>query len=307
MDNEEPDSARHPIGVVAERTGLSQEVLRVWERRYAAVEPERTESGQRLYTDADVERLRLLRRATQAGRSIGMVARLPLEELVRVVRSDDEAGAQRPDGAEVMAVADLDAALAHARRLDAAGLEALLRRTSAVYGVPLFLERVVTPLMRRIGDEWHAGRLSPAHEHLATATVERVLAGVLSTLSELDDAPVFLVATPAGERHEVGALLAAAAAAAEGWRVVYLGADLPAEEIGAAAVSAGARAVGVSVVLAESPSRTAAELRRLRELLPASVPLLVGGGGAAAVIQEGTVPVQDLDGLRAALRRLHGW
>src|SRR6202035_4511197 len=82
---------RHPIGVVAERTGLTPDVLRVWERRYRAVEPTRTEGGQRLYSDADIERLRLMYLATGAGRGISQVARLDTEELTRLVREDAEA------------------------------------------------------------------------------------------------------------------------------------------------------------------------------------------------------------------------
>src|SRR5919206_4189304 len=87
----EPDVARHPIGVVAERTGLSPDLLRVWERRYRAVEPSRSGDGQRAYSDADIERLRLLRLATTAGRSIGQVARLATEELARLVGEDEAA------------------------------------------------------------------------------------------------------------------------------------------------------------------------------------------------------------------------
>src|SRR5918997_5056654 len=87
----EPDIARHPIGVVAERTGLSPDLLRVWERRYQAVEPSRSLDGQRAYSDADVERLRLLRLATLAGRSIRQVARLTSDELARLVREDEAA------------------------------------------------------------------------------------------------------------------------------------------------------------------------------------------------------------------------
>ena len=64
----------HPIGVVAERTGLSLDVLRVWERRYGVVQPTRDEGGRRLYSDADIERLRLLAEATSGGRAIRQVA-----------------------------------------------------------------------------------------------------------------------------------------------------------------------------------------------------------------------------------------
>src|SRR5918992_6378453 len=90
----ELQSGRHPIGVVSERTGLSPDLLRVWERRYRAVEPSRATDGQRLYSDSDVERLRLLRLATLAGRSIRQVAQLATEELTQLVR-EDEAARQR--------------------------------------------------------------------------------------------------------------------------------------------------------------------------------------------------------------------
>jgi DNA-binding transcriptional MerR regulator/methylmalonyl-CoA mutase cobalamin-binding subunit len=301
--------ARHPIGVVSERTGLSPEVLRVWERRYAVVRPTRSEGGQRLYTDSDVDRLRLLKRATEGGRSIGSVARLPAVELSRIVREDEEARARRPDGAAARATltTELDAALAHTRGMDADALEALLERAFVLGGASHFLGDVAAPLMRRIGDEWHAGRLTPAQEHLATAVVKRVVQRMLSTLRASDDAPAFLVATPTDERHEIGALLAAATAAAEGWRVIYLGPSLPAQEIAAAAKATRARAVGVSVVLAESRRTLAAELSALREALPPSVPLLVGGAGARDVAVESeageTLRLKDLEELRAALRR----
>ena len=85
----------HPIRVVARRTGLTPDVLRAWEKRYKAVEPDRS-SGRRLYSDADVDRLLLLRRATLGGRSIGQVAGLSTAELEELTRADDEAAARAP-------------------------------------------------------------------------------------------------------------------------------------------------------------------------------------------------------------------
>ena len=63
--------------MVAKMTGLSTHTLRMWEKRYAAVLPHRTEAGGRLYTDADVMRLRLLRTLVESGHSIGGIAKLP--------------------------------------------------------------------------------------------------------------------------------------------------------------------------------------------------------------------------------------
>jgi MerR family transcriptional regulator, light-induced transcriptional regulator len=305
-----PNVAKHPIGVVAERTGLSPDVLRVWERRYRAVEPSRAADGQRSYSDADVERLRLLRLATLAGRSIRQVARLATEELRRLVREDEAARQQvgRRDERAVPASAGegVTRALELARAVDALGLESFLRRTAAALGVPVFLDGLAAPLLRRMGDEWEAGRLTPAQEHLATAIIQRVLEGAIHFLAPPYDAPNLLLATPTGEQHKMGAVLAAAAAAAEGWRVTYLGPDLPAGEIVDAAVAAAARVVGVSVVFLRDRDRVLAELRTVRSRLPASVPLLAGGAGAVALASElhgsGIHVVEDLSALRAALR-----
>jgi len=124
--------AGHPIAVVAERTGLSRDVLRVWERRYSAVEPTRTPGGQRLYSDADVARFRLLAAATKHGRSISMVAGHSTAELERLVAEDEAA---RPAAAPV-SLADAHAervllALEHTRALDGTSLDRVMRRAIA--------------------------------------------------------------------------------------------------------------------------------------------------------------------------------
>ena len=77
------DDAKYRVGMVAKMTGLSTHTLRMWEKRYAAVVPERTEAGGRLYTDADVERLRLLHTLVESGHSIGGIAKLSDVDLRR--------------------------------------------------------------------------------------------------------------------------------------------------------------------------------------------------------------------------------
>lgn len=311
IGSSELQRGRHPIGVVADRTGLTPDLLRVWERRYRAVEPSRATDGQRMYSDNDIERLRLLRVATAAGRSIGQVARLGTEELTRMVREDEAARQRAAPWAEralpASAEENVERALQLARAVDAPELESMLRRTAAALGVPAFLDTVVAPLLRRMGDEWKDGRLAVAQEHLATAIIQRVLEGVIHFLIPAHAAPNVLLATLSGERHKMGALLAATAAAAEGWRVTYLGPDLPAGEIVAAAVAAEARVVGVSIVHLTAPERVLAELRTVRAHLPPSVPLLAGGAGSVALAAEldgsGIHVVGDLSEFRAALRR----
>lgn len=280
--------ARHPIGVVADRTGLTQDVIRVWERRYGAVEPARGKGGQRLYTDADIERLDLLNRASDAGRSIGQIARLATSVLGRMVDEDAAARDARASSSSQSIDADelIDLGLAYTRSLASAALEDLLRRAVSLLGVTAFVERVAAPLLRKVGDEWHAGRLTPSQEHLASSILHDILVATMRGFSERDGGPRVLVATPAGERHAIGAALVGAAAALHGWNVVYLGVDLPAAEIAAAAVAADVTMVAVSIVYVDDRQRVLGEMRSLRGLLPGTIDLVVGGSGAVLLWRE---------------------
>lgn len=299
----------HPIAVVAARTGLSQDVLRAWERRYGVVHPDRGPGGQRRYTDADIERLQLLRDATAGGHSISQISGLSARALAKLVADDEAARARqgRVAGAAPEAAEQREALLALARAMDATALDVELRRAAATLGIAGFLDTVAAPLLRDVGEEWHAGRLTTAHEHLVSSVVHDVVAGVMRAFAPEAGAPALVAATPAGERHAVGALLAAAAAAVEGWRVLYLGADLPAEEIARAASGAGVRVVGVSIVYVDERRRVLHELRTLRHALPASIRLIAGGAGASALATElGALDVRVLSSiaeLSAELRR----
>jgi MerR family transcriptional regulator, light-induced transcriptional regulator len=318
-DTPEHTASRHPIAVVAERTGLSQDLLRVWERRYQAVQPRRGAGGHRTYSDADIERLRLLNAVTNAGRSISHVAGLSTDELSRMAQEDaaarrdqvsiDPSRAARshhPRTAEVV-----EQALAATARLDAAEVEHLLRRAVAEFGVIAFIEGVASPMLRRIGDDWHAGRVSIAHEHLASSIVYDLVTESMRSLTRRSGPDAVLVATPTGEHHAIGAALVGAAAAAEGWRVVYLGADVPAKEIAAAAaIASDVRVVAISLTYLRERAKMVDELRDLRALLPAAVVLVAGGTGtggietelSAAGIRVGTDLADLRDTLRAAAR-----
>lgn len=275
---------RHPIAVAAARSGLSTDVLRVWERRYAAVTPARMPNGVRLYTDSDIERLRLMSAAVNGGRSIGRVAALSSVELARLVLEDAAAGAgrARDEDRDSVASAAISAAMDHTRALDSSALRDTLRRAVASLGVGAFADSIAGPLMRRIGDDWHAGAISIAQEHLATAVVHDLLLDIMRGVGPKPGAPRVVVATPSGERHVIGAAMFGAIAASDGWNVTWLGADLPAREIAEAAMASRATAVALGVVHLERREERAAEIRALRAMLP-GVRIIVGGAGAAAL------------------------
>lgn len=299
---------KHPVRVTALRTGLTPHILRAWERRYQVVAPSRSEGGQRLYSDHDVQRLKLLRRLTDRGHSISRLAGASLEDLERSAREEGgpkPAETEAPDsGAEEFR----SAALSAAHRLEAAELHAVLERAAVSLGVPGFLDQVVGPSLQEIGRGWSEGTVSIAQEHLATAVFRRVLGWLLQVYEANHSAPRLVVATLPRQRHELGAMLAAAAAASQGWDVTYLGADLPVAEIVAAARQVSANGVALSIVYPAVDPILVSDLQQLRAGLDPRAAILLGGSATLQdhdrLVSVGTKVVNSLAEFRTSLRRL---
>ncbi len=207
-----------------------------------------------------------------------------------------------------MAEGFLNRCMAAAQRLDVTEMERELERASVLFSRTHLIERVLSPLMTRIGQLWHQGTLRPIHEHMASTVVRSFLGGMKGAYHPEISAPHLVVTTPARQRHELGALLAAATAAGEGWQVTYLGPDLPPEEIAAAARQTKARAVALSITYPPDDPLLSDDLRRLRRLLGPGTALVVGGRACPAyspVLQEvGAFLVDDLGALRRGINRL---
>ena len=297
----------HSVRVVAKRTGLTPDLLRAWEKRYGVVQPLRSDGGQRIYSDGDVERLRLLVSATAGGRQIGQVAGLPNEVLRAMVAADASAlPAPLPISNDLPDTRDyLIKALDAVEKFDGAALESTLRTAALQLRSDQMLDHVLGPVLQAVGNGWHDGRIPPANGHLATTIIRRVLSWMNDYPVVLEDAPVIVVGTPAFQMHDLGALIAATAAANSGWRVTYLGASLPAEELVRAAKLANADTVALSIVHPTDDIRVARDLRELRSSLPEPTALIVGGAGATAyadVLTEiGAERMGSIAGLRAWL------
>lgn len=302
--SETTQSPLHSVRVVARRTGLTPDLLRAWEKRYRVVQPVRSAGGQRNYSDADIERLQLLVKVTAAGRSIGQVAPLGNAEL-RELAAGDESAHDSLDATESGNPAVgryLNDALGAAEHFDSNLLESTLRAAALQLPSDQALDQVFGPLLLEIGARWEQGRFPPANGHLATATIRRVLTWMTDFRAAPENARTIVIGTPAMQLHDLGAMLAATVAASSGWRVAFLGASLPADELARAARMAHADAVALSIIDPSDPAHVGRELGQLRSELPRSVALLVGGAGAAAhadVLEQ--IGAHRLDSL-AALR-----
>jgi DNA-binding transcriptional MerR regulator/methylmalonyl-CoA mutase cobalamin-binding subunit len=274
-------STSYSIQAAAERTGLTPHVIRAWERRYKAIEPERSLGRHRLYSEDEIQRLSMLRRAVEAGHSIGRIARLSAGELGALIADCPPVASfsARAPGTDPAAPFRAEA-MAAVELFDTAALETALRSSLLGLSHNGLLQMVVAPLAEEIGERWRSGEITAAHEHFFTSGVKVFLGQLMRQFALPATAPRIIVSTPAGQLHELGAVMAAAAAANLGWHPVYLGASLPAHEIAGAALRSDAAAVALSIVYPEDDPGLAGELTELARLLPASIRIMAGGRAA---------------------------
>lgn len=269
-----------PIQKVARLTGLNPHVIRMWEKRYQAVKPERTQTNRRAYTDEDIERLQLLGYLTREGHRIGQVARISLHELKELVKSlEGEKRVERKSESEPEDM--LRACLDAAAQLDAAGLDLLLAKATIFMNPLVIIETLVVPFIDEVSARVRQGKLRLVHERFTHACLRPFLVNFMKAYEVLPHAPRLISTCPAGQHQEFGALYAVSAAAATGWNATYLGPNLPAEEIAAAAHQLDVRLVILNLNQPWNDPRIHSELQNLRKLLGQDVKILAVGTGSA--------------------------
>lgn len=256
------------IGQVAQRVGISADVLRAWERRYGLLTPGRTDSGYRLYSMDDV---RLVQRVIALrDQGLGTGQAVAAARATRASEPDPSA----PDRVETMALA------VHA--FDEGGLESAVEEAFASLGIAGTLRDVVLPYLKRLGDEWAGGTVSVAHEHFASQTIRR-LVGQRAGPPPLSGRPLAVLATPPGERHDLGLLCFALLLGQTGWATRFIGADTPMASLHVSCQSMRPDAVVLSATRESVFLSRAGGLGRLAR----EWPLLLGGRGATqAVVDE---------------------
>lgn len=293
MTKREAVEMTYPLRTAARLTGLSAEVLRAWERRHDAVRPIRTQGGTRRYSAADLDRLRLLKAAVDAGHRIGQIAGLSPEELERHAAS----GESRPER-------QLDPILEALDQLDDATASRLLSLQLSALGPAGFAREVALPLVQEIGQRWVGGRMGIAAEHLASGILRSLLGSALQPTASSLLGPRIVFGTPTDERHELGLLMAALTALGAGANPLYLGTELPVEDLLGAVEGSNAAALALSLVTIPAP-QALRTIRALRGALPTHVPLWLGGLGAQGLAMPSRVErIGSLEELEQRVLRL---
>lgn len=276
--SEVANTGRYHIGMASRLSGVSTHTIRVWERRYDAVCPQRSAGGTREYSGGQVDKLIVLRILTASGHAISRIAGLDLLELRELLADARKRGLVEESG--VTQEATIVAAVMRAiKALDMATAERVLLEAATVFSPLTVVFDVVAPLVEAIGDAWQAGELRIANEHAASSVLRTLLGSYMSKQLSREDAPMALCGTISGELHEFGGLMASLVAITQGWRVTYLGADLPPSELCHAAETTSAKLLLISIVNPRT-EETADLLGKLLRDLPSELLILAGGRSA---------------------------
>ena len=211
------------IGALSEQTGVSAEVLRSWERRYGLLQPERTAGGFRLYSEADVRRIRMVTNLMAGGSSAG--------EAARQVVAMERRGELQASALRMPPTAECGEALSLAfRSFSETSIEAAVDLVFARLALDSAIREVFLPCLRELGEDWAQGRISIGQEHIAMNAFRGRLMG-LSRGWGRGLGPLVVLACPPGEYHDIPLVMFGLALHQRGWRVTFLGADTPLETL----------------------------------------------------------------------------
>jgi DNA-binding transcriptional MerR regulator/methylmalonyl-CoA mutase cobalamin-binding subunit len=261
------DSGLYPIGTVSELTGVNAITLRAWERRYSLFEPVRKASGHRLYTQQHIDLINRIVGLLARGMRIGQVkAHLDAEQ----ARAEDGTGTPRALWRRY-----LERMVTGVVQFDEAALEETYGEALAVYPVKTVTEELLTPLLMELGRRWEDGEGTVAEEHFFGCYLRSKLGARFHHRVRAQDGPKLLLACLPGDRHETGLLLFALAASDAGCHTIVLGADMPLNELPAAARKTRCAAIVLSGLVAPD---TAILKKDLAEAIDQSgVPVFIGG------------------------------
>jgi len=277
-----PEPAGFQIGFVSSQTGLSTHVIRAWERRYKAIQPQRSATGRRLFSKSDIERLLMLKQAVRKGHSISHIAGLEQAELIALTGAAAAPPGARPvDSATPSSTfirETITDCLEAISILDGNAVYRILKQAAVACNRQVLLDAIFKPLMEVVGKRWSDGSGRIVHGHLAAGVVHAQLINMLEQSPGAEyKKPCLLIATPAGQCCYLGALSVAVIAHDHGWQPVFVGSNLPAEEIAAAHAMLAPQVVALSITCRVNDHFMLSELKRLCDLIDEQCPLVIGG------------------------------
>ena len=261
------------ISTVECETGLTKDMLRKWEVRFGFPCPIRKPNGERYYSQAELDRLMVIKRLMDSGLRPARIVPLPLEELNALA---SELSPGMPLGLKAGLPDQVWQAM---QSHDPSAMRSAMERAIFAGGLCKFVLATMPALNRMVGDGWANGSLAIHQEHLYSEIIRGVLQETLGRLAPLPGCPSVILTTPPEERHDLGMLMLQSVLAVSGARCISLGTETPGNELVKAAVAHRADIVAVSISVAFPKRRILPFLEQLRSDLPDGIRLWAGGAG----------------------------
>jgi MerR family transcriptional regulator, light-induced transcriptional regulator len=282
---------KYTVNEVEERTGVPATTLRQWERRYGVPKPERSSSGYRLYSDDDIRDVRAIKAHVDDG--------VPASRAADMARRRATAVDAGPRPLEAIRRQLVDALT----DLDEGRADRVMAEAHALYSVEDVVLDLLHHTMREMGELWHDGRIATTTEHFASAYVQGRLRQVMAFTGH-QGGPAVIVACAPLDQHDIAALMLAVMLRRSGFRVYYVGANTPVDDL----VSMAAELKPAAVLISASSVDAVQQLLRKREQLQGVAPVLgLGGHGFNADPRRAELVggVYLADNVRDAVGRLH--
>lgn len=253
------DIPQYTIKTVAIQTGIRPVTLRAWERRHEVLTPQRADNHYRLYSERDVAILRWLKSRVDAGISISnavaeLRSMIAQDQLPIVTPPTPQRVKQQPTySKEEYARYLYQSFIAH----DEIRSQDLFKQAAEEYELISFFMDILIPVLTKIGEDWYLGRISIATEHFASNLLRGRLLGLFQTYPIRKNSAYILVGCAPFEQHELGSLMLSTLLRAHGYRVEYLGPDVPIDDL----VDFASYEHPSMVILSASSSASAIELK----------------------------------------------
>ncbi len=290
------------ISAVERDTGLSKDVLRMWERRYEFPQPLRDKHGERIYPPEQITKLRAIRRLMDRGYRPGKIIGLALDDLNALGSAPT---ARSEHDAELQEILDL------IRSHHLPELRQRLNQRIMKQGLQRFVLETVVPLTTAVGEAWVRGEFAVFEEHLYTEQIQSLLRNAIATAQAHSKAPRVLLTSFPTEQHGLGLLMVESMLVCDGATCIPLGTEMPVQEIVRAATAHRADVVALSFSSAFPERQAASGLRTLRVSLPREMAIWAGGACVRRLRKsiEGVSLVRSLEQIGAHLidwRAAHG-
>ncbi len=283
-------SGNHSIGDVSRITGIPKDLLRMWERRYQYPNPTRDENGDRVYSDAHLDKLVLVRQLVEQGRRPGKLIPLDLPALRRLLQE----GRAEIDASALVRLLSMG---------DANALRDWLQQQLIAYGLRAFIHNILSPAIKIVGDAWSSGDVAIYEEHFFTETVFGLVRQSLTEHYHKDGEPRVMLTTVPGEQHSLGLLMVESLLRLGGAEVVSFGAGTPFREIREAAEKLAVDVIGLSFSAAFKTEDAIVMLHGLRPMIPPDIQIWVGGEAFSdnPEMPDGVRLIDQLHGLERVL------